>query len=226
MGELRWTDFASTALISACLLPCSLFLASALPHEGAFAFALSFLLPQSFVNFFSFPGFTWLFFFLWLTSNLYFNCLRTNMFFNLYLTLFLFGDAQSWYVTGTAQEAGTAALKDAGVTMQDIEAAMVSYVYGESTSGNRAIYELGMEGIPIVNSNNNCSSGSTALYLARMLIAGGQNDCVMALGFEKMQKGPLAFGNADRESPIMKHLTHCATLSGGMPEKVKTVQRN
>lgn len=48
------------------------------------------------------------------------------------------------------------------------------------------MYQLGMTQIPIVNVNNNCSTGSSAIYLARQAIEGGLYDCAMALGFEKM----------------------------------------
>ena len=67
--------------------------------------------------------------------------------------------------------------------------AAVGYVYGDSTCGQRALYPLGMTGIPVYNVNNNCATGSSALFLAKQLVAGGIADCVMALGFEKMQKG-------------------------------------
>ena len=50
---------------------------------------------------------------------------------------------------------------------------------------------MGMTGIPIVNVNNNCSTGSTALFLAAQQVKSGMNDCVMALGFEKMFTGSL-----------------------------------
>ena len=70
-----------------------------------------------------------------------------------------------------------------------IEQAYVGYCYGESTSGQRAVYELGLTGIPVVNVNNNCSTGSTALYLARQAVKGGLADCALALGFEKMEQG-------------------------------------
>lgn len=63
---------------------------------------------------------------------------------------------------------------------------------GDSTCGQRALYEVGMTGIPIYNVNNNCSTGSTALFMARNLVRGGQADCVLALGFEKMERGSLS----------------------------------
>ncbi|XP_059677734.1 sterol carrier protein 2 isoform X4 [Gavia stellata] len=78
---------------------------------------------------------------------------------------------------------------------------------GDSTCGQRAIYHgLGLTGIPIINVNNNCATGSTALFMARQLVEGGLADCVLALGFERMAKGSLAVGFSDRTNPIDKHL--------------------
>src|SRR5436309_619493 len=111
------------------------------------------------------------------------------------------GDYPDW-----AKEAGDKALADAGVSYGDIEQAYVGYCYGESTSGQRAVYGLGLSGIPIVNVNNNCSTGSTALFMARQAVAGGVADCVLALGFEKMEKGSLGVKYTDRTNPIDKHL--------------------
>ena len=80
-----------------------------------------------------------------------------------------------------AREAGTIALKDAGIPYDQVEQAFVGYVYGDSTCGQRAVYELGLSGIPVVNVNNNCSTGSSALFLARQAIEGGLAECVIAL---------------------------------------------
>jgi acetyl-CoA acetyltransferase len=93
-------------------------------------------------------------------------------------------------------------LEDAGVSYDDIEQAYVGYVYGDSTSGQRALYHVGMSGIPVINVNNNCSSGSTALFLARQAIASGAADCVLVLGFEQMNPGALGSVFADRPSPF------------------------
>ncbi|CAN9503116.1 unnamed protein product [Ophioblennius macclurei] len=106
-----------------------------------------------------------------------------------------------------AKEAGEKALKDAGIPYTSIEQACVGYVYGDSTCGQRAIYHgLGLTGIPIINVNNNCSTGSTALFMARQLVKGGLADCVLALGFEKMERGSLTSKYTDRTSPMDKHL--------------------
>ncbi|KAI0651456.1 thiolase-like protein [Trametes meyenii] len=99
-------------------------------------------------------------------------------------------------------EAATKALLDAGITYDEVEAAFVGYCYGDSTTGQRALYQLGMTGIPITNVNNNCSTGSTALYNANNLVKGGLVDCVLALGFERMNRGSLGTHFPDRESPL------------------------
>lgn len=104
-----------------------------------------------------------------------------------------------------ARDAGQLALKDAGIAYSEVEQGFVGYVYGDSTCGQRALYELGLTGIPVVNVNNNCSTGSSALFLARQAIEGGLAECVIALGFEKMERGALGNKYDDRESPMGKH---------------------
>lgn len=104
-----------------------------------------------------------------------------------------------------ASEAGRKALADAGIPYQDIQQAFCGYVYGDSTCGQRAVYELGLTGIPVLNVNNNCSTGSSALFLARQAIEGGLAECVLALGFEKMERGALGSKFNDRENPMGKH---------------------
>jgi acetyl-CoA acetyltransferase len=99
-------------------------------------------------------------------------------------------------------QAASAALADAALSYSDIQQAYVGYVYGDSTSGQKALYQLGMTGIPIVNVNNNCSTGSTALYLARQAIASGAAECVLVLGFEQMSPGALGSVFTDRPSPF------------------------
>ncbi|BCN46102.1 lipid-transfer protein [Prescottella equi] len=120
--------------------------------------------------------------------------------------------AREWDYPDMARAAGTKALEDAGIDYREVQHAYVGYVYGESTSGQRAIYELGLTGIPIVNVNNNCSTGSTALYLATQAVRSGQVDCALALGFEKMQTGSLGTTYDDREQPMMRHLLALAEL--------------
>jgi len=101
-------------------------------------------------------------------------------------------------------QAATKALLDAGINYDNVEQAFVGYCYGDSTCGQRALYQLGMTQIPILNVNNNCSTGSSALYLASQAVASGSVECAMALGFEKMAAGSLSANFQDRTNPLDK----------------------
>jgi len=122
--------------------------------------------------------------------------------------------SRAWDYPDMAKEAGTKALEDAGIPYEEVEQAVVGYVYGESTSGQRSVYGLGLTGIPVYNVNNNCSTGSTALFLGKQLIAGGIADCVLALGFEKMEKGSLGVKYTDRINPMDRHVDMMVKLRG------------
>jgi sterol carrier protein 2 len=117
------------------------------------------------------------------------------------------GDYPDW-----VREAGSAALKDAGVSYTAVEQAYAGFVYGDSTAGQRSVYELGLTGIPVVNVNNNCSTGSTALFLARQAVAHGIVDCALAVGFEKMKAGSLSAMYDDRTNPLGRHLDRMAAI--------------
>src|SRR5580765_2871788 len=84
--------------------------------------------------------------------------------------------SKSYDVMGEA--AARAALADAGVDYSLVQQAYVGYVYGDSTCGQAALYGLGQSGIPIMNVNNNCSTGSSALFMARQAVESGAADCV------------------------------------------------
>ena len=114
--------------------------------------------------------------------------------------------SKDWDYPDMAREAGTKALEDAGLQVTDLDQAAVGYCYGDSTCGQRAFYELGHPGIPIYNVNNNCSTGSTALFMAKQFVEGDIADCVMALGFEKMEKGSLGIKYTDRTVALDKHM--------------------
>lgn len=113
-----------------------------------------------------------------------------------------------------AANAARIALKDAGVDYKEIQQAYAGYVYGDSTCGQRAVYEVGLTGIPVFNVNNNCSTGSTALFLARQAIEGGLAECVLVVGFEQMEKGALASKYTDRINPLDKHVGVMSDVQG------------
>lgn len=125
------------------------------------------------------------------------------------------GDSPEYNVM--AKEAALKALKDAGVDFSSIEQAAAGYVYGDSTCGQRAVYEIGMTGIPVVNVNNNCATGSSALFLARQFVEGGMTECVLALGFERMEKGALGSKFMDYLNPMDKHFQLMADKQGVQP---------
>ncbi|MCX7169038.1 MAG: lipid-transfer protein [Proteobacteria bacterium] len=103
-----------------------------------------------------------------------------------------------------ASKAIRLALDDAGIVYEDVGQAFASYVFGDSACGQAALYRVGMTGIPLVNVNNNCSSGSSALLLARQAVLSGAVDCALAFGFEEMRPGALGAIWNDRTSPLME----------------------
>lgn len=110
------------------------------------------------------------------------------------------GQSESYEKMGAA--AARLALADAGLGYDAVEQAYASYIFGDSCCGQKALYDVGLAGIPIINVNNNCASGSTALYLARQAIVAGMADVVLAVGFEQMNPGAPAGGFGDRPSPL------------------------
>jgi acetyl-CoA acetyltransferase len=121
---------------------------------------------------------------------------------------------RDWDYPDMVREAGTAALADAGIRYEHVRQAVAGYCYGDSTCGQRAIYELGLTGIPIYNVNNNCATGATALYLAKQLVEGGMAECVLAVGFEKMQRGPISLTCEGRTNPLGRYMSRIEELSG------------
>ncbi|MDH4745620.1 lipid-transfer protein [Sphingomonas sp. CBMAI 2297] len=122
------------------------------------------------------------------------------------------GRSEDWDVM--AEQAIRLALADAGVDYGRIQQAYAGYVYADSTAGQSALYRVGCTGIPIVNVNNNCSTGSTALFLARQAIESGVAECVLAFGFEQMLPGALGAVFADRKRSLDHHLSRQEALLG------------
>ncbi|KAJ5812366.1 Non-specific lipid-transfer protein [Penicillium riverlandense] len=98
-------------------------------------------------------------------------------------------------------EAGIKAMLDAKITYDDVDQGVACYVYGDSTCGQRVFYQFGLTNIPIYNVNNNCSTGSTGLAMARTMVTHGAADCVLVVGFEKMNPGSLQSMYNDRTNP-------------------------
>src|SRR5262252_8806149 len=117
------------------------------------------------------------------------------------------GQSDTYPVMGA--QAARLALADARVGYESVQQAYASYIYGDSTCGQRVLYDVGMTGIPIINVHNNCSSGSNALFLARQAIAGGEADIVLVVGFEQMNPGALGSMYSDRPNPLGLFMKQC-----------------
>ncbi|MBC7728036.1 MAG: lipid-transfer protein, partial [Microbacteriaceae bacterium] len=132
------------------------------------------------------------------------------------------GASESYEVMGA--KAARLALDDAGIDYAKVEQAYVGYVFGDSTAGQAAIYGVGLTGIPVFNVNNNCSTGSTALFLARQAGASGAAECVLALGFEQMVPGALKGTYTDRPSPLARFIANATETQGWQPAAPRAAQ--
>ena len=132
------------------------------------------------------------------------------------------GASESYVEMGS--KAVSAALADAGLSYTAVQQAYAGYVYGDSTCGQTVLYRAGMTGIPIINVNNNCSTGSTALFLARQAVASGAVDCALAVGFEEMRPGALASSFPDRAVPMARHVALMAELQAKDPKAPRAAQ--
>ncbi|MEZ5647074.1 MAG: lipid-transfer protein [Burkholderiaceae bacterium] len=132
------------------------------------------------------------------------------------------GASEPYTVMGA--RAAKAALDDAGVNYKDVQQAYVGYVYGDSTAGQAAIYGVGLSGIPVFNVNNNCSTGSSALFLARQAVESGMVECAIALGFEQMVPGALKGAYDDRPSPMARFADVMTAHQGYEPTAPRAAQ--
>lgn len=132
------------------------------------------------------------------------------------------GKSEPYTVMGA--RAARLALDDAGIPYSEVQQAYVSYVYGDSTAGQAAIYGAGLSGIPIFNLNNNCSSGSSGLFLARQAVESGAAECAIALGFEQMVPGALKGAYDDRPNPLTRFADVMKDLQGFEPATPRAAQ--
>lgn len=103
-----------------------------------------------------------------------------------------FGKFPDRTLRSLAEEATRAALSDAGVTAADVQRvffgnAVSGLITGqEMIRGQIALRDLGLGPIPVVNVENACASGSSAVHLAVAAIEAGQSDLVLVVGAEKL----------------------------------------
>lgn len=132
------------------------------------------------------------------------------------------GQSDDYHVMGAA--AAKRALLDAGIDYALVQQAYAGYVYGDSTCGQAAIYGVGLSGIPVINVNNNCATGSTALFLARQAVQSGAIDCAIAVGFEQMLPGALKGAWTDRPGPIKRFASVMTDVQGYDPQAPRAAQ--
>ncbi|TMH26471.1 MAG: lipid-transfer protein [Betaproteobacteria bacterium] len=120
------------------------------------------------------------------------------------------GHSDPYDVMGS--RAARAALDDAGIGYGRVQQAYAGYVYGDSCSGQTALYHVGMTGVPVINVNNNCASGSTAFALAVQAVEHGVVDCALAVGFEEMAPGSIDVVFPQKSNPMGRHLKAVAEL--------------
>jgi acetyl-CoA acetyltransferase len=101
-------------------------------------------------------------------------------------------------------QAVNAALDDAGLGPGDVDALYAGHVHGGMVAGERVGADCGLAGLPTVNVENACASGTTAVIEAVHAIRAGRYDCVVACGFEKVsnQKGMITPAAGDYEGEL------------------------
>ncbi|HET7415618.1 MAG TPA: thiolase family protein [Arthrobacter sp.] len=100
------------------------------------------------------------------------------------------------------QQAITVAMNDAGVEQRDIDAVFCGTAYGGALAGQRVIGPLGLSGRKVVNVENACSSGSTALELAVQYVRADENRTALVVGLDKLSSlgsGALPLSTEDPE---------------------------
>src|SRR3546814_411940 len=104
--------------------------------------------------------------------------------------------------SGLAVPAVLNALKSAGVAPKAIEAVTCGHAFGGMLTGQRIVKEIGIGAVPVVNVDNACSGGATALHLAWKDVTSGRHDLVLVIGVDKLTQfggGPLPLVLEDPE---------------------------
>lgn len=92
---------------------------------------------------------------------------------------------QSSYA-GLAVPAVLAAIRSAGIAAADINAVICGHAFGGMLTGQRIVKDVGLGSVPVINVDNACSGGATALHLAQRAICAGEYDVVLVIGVDKL----------------------------------------
>ncbi|MFV1970332.1 MAG: thiolase family protein [Acidimicrobiia bacterium] len=116
-----------------------------------------------------------------------------------------FGKHPDKDATDLGADALLEAVADAGIDPRVIEAAYVGHVFQGMVTGQRILAQVGLAGLPLVNVENACSSGATAIREASLAIRAGENDVVVAVGTEHLTSrfsGALTPDPSDPEAAV------------------------
>ena len=139
-----------------------------------------------------------------------------------------FGKHMDTGLKALGREALLAALADAGIDKDALDAAFVGNAMAglitgqECIRGQVVLRSAGIGGIPVVNVENACASASTALHQASVMVSAGVYDVVLALGVEKLyhpdkKRSFAAIGSAvdtEEMAQIMETLKRNASTQG------------
>lgn len=116
-----------------------------------------------------------------------------------------FGKHQDRSVEDLGAWAVTEALADAGIDPAAVGAVVSANVLGGGGVGQRVLERVGLLGVPVVNVENACASGTTAVHVARHTVESGQADVVLVIGAERMTglfQGGITLERTDRPTAI------------------------
>jgi acetyl-CoA acetyltransferase len=97
------------------------------------------------------------------------------------------------------REAVVAAMRDAAIERTDVDLAVAAHLYQGEVFGQRVLRELAFPEITVLNVENACAGGSSAVREAWLAIGTGQCDVAIAIGVEKMGRGLISFVSPDVE---------------------------
>lgn len=100
----------------------------------------------------------------------------------------------------------TEAVADAGIEGRSLGIAVFGNSGGGRVAGQRVLRELGMTGFSILNVENACAGGGSALHVGWMAVASGLHDLALVVGMEKMQKGLIPPNPGEYEAALGKTL--------------------
>jgi acetyl-CoA acyltransferase len=108
------------------------------------------------------------------------------------VSMIKFGRYPETDVAALGAQAALLALKDAGMSIKDVQMlASGNLLQGSAMVGQRIMQQIGQTGVPVINLTNACATGSTAFREAYFAVGSGEVEVAMAVGSEQMGKAGL-----------------------------------